>query len=139
MTNENIEIRENENQVTNFADAMTRSEVQRIYDRQMKMLREDGHHHWREFQRARSQACRLFSAEERDIRAKIHRLEMQLIAARERKHNLIQDARDMYESRVNVNHDRRDELRMEYDLRMAELAMGVTLNAKEGGMVCVGQ
>ena len=42
MTNETIEIRESENRVTNFADAMTRSEVQRLYDIEMKMLREDG-------------------------------------------------------------------------------------------------
>lgn len=124
MTNETIEIRESENRVTNFADAMTRSEVQRLYDVEMKMLREDGTHHFHEYQRARSQACRFFATEERELKRKIHELEMQLITARERKHNIIGDARDSYEVRCIANRERREDLRHQYNLRMVELATG---------------
>ena len=122
MTNENIEIRESENRVTNFADAMTRSEVQRLYDSEMKMLREDGTHHFHEYQRARSQACRFFATEERELKRRIHELEMQLITARERRHNIIRDARDSYEVRCIANRERREDLRHQYNLRMVELA-----------------
>lgn len=122
MTNETIEIRESENRVTNFADAMTRSEVQRLYDVEMKMLREDGTRHFHEYQRARSRACRFFATEERELKRKIHELEMQLITARERKHNCIGDARDSYEVRCIANRERREDLRHQYNLRMVELA-----------------
>lgn len=124
MNNETIEIRESENQVTNFAAAKTRSEVQRLYDVEMKMLREDGTHHFHEYQRARSQACRFFATEERELKRKIHELEMQLITARERKHNIIGDARDSYEVRCIANRERREDLRHQYNLRMVELATG---------------
>ena len=121
MNNETIEIRESENRVTNFADAMTRSEVQRIYDIEMKMLREDGTRHFHEYQRARSQACRFFTTEERELKRRIHELEMKLITARERKHNLISDARDSYEARCIANRERREDIRHQYTVRMVEL------------------
>ena len=129
MNNETIETRENETQVMNFAAAKTRSEVQRVYDVEMKMLREDGTRHFHEFQRARSQACRFFATEERELKRKIHELEMQLITARERKHNIIGDARDSYEVRCIANRERREDLRHQYNLRMVELATG-----KGGGL-----
>lgn len=69
----------------NFAAAKTRSEVQRVYDVEMKM---------------------------------------QLITARERKHNIIGDARDSYEVRCIANRERREDLRHQYNLRMMELATG---------------
>ena len=129
MNNETIETRENETQVMNFAAAKTRSEVQRVYDVEMKMLREDGTRHFHEFQRARSQACRFFATEERELKRKIHELEMQLITARERKHNIIGDVRDSYEVRCIANRERREDIRHQYNLRMVELATG-----KGGGL-----
>ena len=122
MNNETIEIRESENRVTNFADAMTRSEVQRLYDTEMKMIRADGTRHFHEYPRARCQACRFFATEERELKRKIHELEMQLISARERKRNCIGDARDSYEVRCIANRERREDIRHQYNLRMVELA-----------------
>ncbi|MBQ2969902.1 MAG: hypothetical protein IJE15_05910 [Bacteroidaceae bacterium] len=49
---------------------------------------------------------------------------MQLITARERKHNIIGDARDSYEVRCIANRERREDLRHQYNLRMMELATG---------------
>lgn len=122
MNTENIETRERVNLVNVFSAAMTRGEVQHIYDFEMKMLREDGTHHFHEFQHTRSQACRSFSSEERDIKQKIYVLEQQLITARERKHRIIEDARDTYEVRCISNRERREDIRHQYNLRMVELA-----------------
>ena len=121
MTNEFINSAETENQYPNLSEAQTPDELQRIYDLRMKAIRAEGHQRFLDYQRRRSDTCRTFSKIEREIRQSIFDLEMRLHNEREKKSNIIADAKDWYQRTVDANTAKRAELRDQYFLRMAEL------------------
>lgn len=121
MTNEFINSAETENQYPNLSEAQTPDELQRIYSHRMKAIRAEGHQRFLDYQRRRSDTCRTFSKIEREIRQSIFDLEMRLHNEREKKCNIIADAKDWYQRTIDANTAKRAELRDQYYLHMTEL------------------
>lgn len=117
-----------------FSEAQTHAEVKAIYERRRKMLDEEFRTGYYNYCKATSTARRYYYNAEKDIKRKINELEVRLSIEKEKRDNIIADAKQTYSVQRMKAICAHNDLNLQRNLRIAQLDIVIT-GEQEGGEV----